>query len=269
VKAGALVREARYRAGLTQQQLAQKSGVKQPALSRIERDHGSPTLETLDQLLQVCGKELRLAERPGVDVDRTRIRARLRLTPGQRARSAQNALNMARRRRPPGTARGSLFEPFRALHMLEHHEVRFVLISGFAEALRGAPMIISGLDLCYGPDPENLRHLAGALESLGATLRGAPANAPFVLDPEVLDAGNHFALQTDAGPMDCHQTPAGTEGFDHLDRSATDVDLDGQDVRVASLGDLIRMRQALGRYQDLLAVEWLSALRDEVELTPG
>jgi hypothetical protein len=41
-------------------------------------------------------------------------------------------------------------------------------------------------------------------------------------------------------------TPAGTDGF-------------------ADLDDLIRMKRAPGRSQDRIAVEWLSALRDEIE----
>jgi hypothetical protein len=57
-------------------------------VSRIERDHGSPRLDTLDRLLRHCGKILQLAERPGLGVDRTLIRERLRLSPGARARLA-------------------------------------------------------------------------------------------------------------------------------------------------------------------------------------
>ena len=59
-------------------------------------------------------------------------------------------------------------------------------------------------------------------------------------------------------------TPAGTDGFADLDASATEEDLDGLTVRVASIDDLIRMKLAAGRPQDLIAVEWLSALRDEL-----
>ena len=268
MRAGALLRQARSSARLTQEQLAEKTRIQQSALSRIERDDVSPTLATLDLLLRACGKELRLTDRPGLDVDRTPIRALLQMTPGQRARAAQNELNRARRRRPPPGGRGPLFEPLSALHLLEVHEVRFLLMGAFAETLRGSPTTIGGLDLCYAADPANLDRLSGALESLGATLRGASANTPFVLEPEILGAGNHFALQTHAGPVDCHQIPAGTEGFDDLDKHATELDMDGEDVRVASLDDLIRMRLALGSYPDLVAVEWLSALRDELEFSP-
>jgi transcriptional regulator with XRE-family HTH domain len=86
MRAGAILREARRRAGLTQRELARKTGMPQPAVSRIERDHVSPRFETLDVLLRGCGLALDLVERPGVGVDRTMIRARLELSPIERAR---------------------------------------------------------------------------------------------------------------------------------------------------------------------------------------
>jgi hypothetical protein len=39
----------------------------------------------------------------------------------------------------------------------------------------------------------------------------------------------------------------------------------GISVRVAALDDLIRMKRAAGGPQDRIAVEWLSALRDEFD----
>ncbi|HEY7536460.1 MAG TPA: helix-turn-helix transcriptional regulator [Gaiellaceae bacterium] len=86
MNAGTMLREARVAAGLTQRELARRAGVPQPAVSRIERDHGSPRVETLDRLLRACGKALELTDRPGVRVDRTLIRERLAMTPGARAR---------------------------------------------------------------------------------------------------------------------------------------------------------------------------------------
>ena len=81
-----------------------------------------------------------------------------------------------------------------------------------------------------------------------------------------MPAGLSWAFTTDSGPLelDCLGTPAGTDGLADLDGSATDVDLDGLVVRVSSLDDLIRMKRAAGRPQDRIAVEWLSALRDEL-----
>lgn len=105
MRAGTILREARTRAGLTQRELAARVGVPQPAVSRIERDHVSPRLETLDVLLRGCGLALDLVERPGLGVDRTLIRERLRLSPIQRARLTAQEWNRTRelRRRPGGS----------------------------------------------------------------------------------------------------------------------------------------------------------------------
>jgi hypothetical protein len=157
------------------------------------------------------------------------------------------------------------FDPFAVLRTLVDHGVRFVLIGGFAAAIRGSPIITGDVDICYARDDENLERLAAALVELGATLRGAPSNVPFPLDAKALKAGDHFTFATAGGPLDCLGIPAGTDGFADLDSSATDEDLDGLVVRVASVDDLIRMKRAAGRPQDLIAVEWLAALRDELD----
>ena len=157
------------------------------------------------------------------------------------------------------------FDPIAGLRALVEHGVRFVLIGGYAAALRGSPMMTGDVDICPARDRSNFERLAEALLSLHARLRGAAPDVPFLLDSRTLEAGDHFTFATDAGPLDCLGTPAGTDGFVDLDASATDEDLDGLVVRVTSLDDLIRMKRAAGRPQDRIAVEWLSALRDELD----
>jgi hypothetical protein len=157
------------------------------------------------------------------------------------------------------------FDPLAVLRTLVEHDVRFVLIGGFAAAIRGSPVITGDVDVCYARDDENLQRLAAALAELGATLRGAPSDVPFRPDAQTLKAGDHFTFATASGPLDCLGTPAGTDGFADLDASATAENLDGLVVRVASVDDLIRMKRAAGRPQDLIAVEWLAALRDELD----
>jgi hypothetical protein len=157
------------------------------------------------------------------------------------------------------------FDPLAGLRVLIDHGVRFVLIGGFAGALRGSPIVTGDVDICYARDRRNLDRLADALGDLHARLRGAPVGVPFRLEGSALAAGDHFTFATDAGAIDCLGTPAGTDGFADLDTAASDEDLDGLVVRVASLDDLIRMKRAAGRPQDRIAVEWLSALRDELD----
>ncbi len=88
VDARSIVLEARLGAGLSQRELARRSGVPQAAISRIERDLVSPRTETLDRLLRACGKDVGLIVRPGTGLDRTLIREKLRLTTAERARLA-------------------------------------------------------------------------------------------------------------------------------------------------------------------------------------
>jgi hypothetical protein len=155
------------------------------------------------------------------------------------------------------------FDPLLALRTLVDHGVRFVLIGGYAGALRGSPVITGDVDVCHARDDENLERLAGALGSLDARLRGAPPDVPFRLDARTLRAGDHFTFATSAGPVDVLGTPAGTKGFADLDGDATDEVIDGVTIRVASIEDLIRMKRAAGRAKDRIALEWLSAVRDE------
>ncbi|HEX9235533.1 MAG TPA: hypothetical protein VF972_04575, partial [Actinomycetota bacterium] len=157
------------------------------------------------------------------------------------------------------------FDPLRALRVLLHQGVRFVLIGGYAASLRGSPVITGDLDICYARREADLEKLAAALRQLRATLRGAPRDLPFQLDAKTLAAGDHFTFSTTAGPLDCLGTPAGTRGFDDLDERATDEDLEGLTVRVASIEDLMRMKRGLQRPKDRIALEWLAALREELD----
>lgn len=158
------------------------------------------------------------------------------------------------------------FQPLRVLASLVDHDVRFVVIGGLAGAFRGSPLLTYDLDICYArDDDENLEHLAETLRELGATLRGVDEEVPFQLDAKSLRNGDSFAFSTRFGAFDCLGTPSGTSGFEDLDAGATTEAIEGKDVRVASIDDLIRMKRAAGRDKDKLALEWLRALRDEIE----
>ena len=157
------------------------------------------------------------------------------------------------------------FDPIRVLGLLVEGGVRFVLIGGLAASVRGSPVVTGDLDICYAREQENLERLASVLRSLDARLRGVPEDVPFILDARSLRAGDRFTFTTSAGPLDCLGTPSGTRGFADLDAAATDETIDGLVIRVASIEDLIRMKRAAGRPKDLIALEWLAAVRDETE----
>lgn len=157
------------------------------------------------------------------------------------------------------------FDPLRALDVLHRHGVQFVVIGAFAGRLLGSPSLTRDLDICYARDRANLEALVAALGELHAELRGVTEPVPFKLDPQTLSKGDSFTFVTDAGDLDILGTPAGTEGFKELARTAEVVDLGGIAVRIASVDSLIRMKRAAGRPKDLIEVEVLAALREELD----
>jgi hypothetical protein len=162
-----------------------------------------------------------------------------------------------------------LFDPIPIFQILARHHVRFVLIGGFAGRLWGSNTITNDLDICYARDRPNLEALAAALRELGATLRGAPKDVPFLLDAQTLERGDHFTFETRFGDLDCLGIPAGSKGFQELVDGSAGMVVDSVSVLVASLHDLIRLKRAAGRPKDLVEVEILAALREEIERDRG
>ena len=95
-----MLRYARARAGLSQRALAEKSGLAQPAIARIERGKASPRLDSLERLLKACGFRLEVYAAAGDGIDRTAMRELLHLTPAERlelaAREGRNLDELSR-----------------------------------------------------------------------------------------------------------------------------------------------------------------------------
>jgi transcriptional regulator with XRE-family HTH domain len=82
-----LLKNARRQAGLTQAELAQRLGVSQAAVAKLERPGANPAIATLDDALRATGHRLMLDAprwRPGVD--ESLIRQQLAISPAERIR---------------------------------------------------------------------------------------------------------------------------------------------------------------------------------------
>lgn len=55
-----ICREARRAAGLTQRELAERTGISPSSIARVERGRMEPTLDLLERLVEGCGQELRI-----------------------------------------------------------------------------------------------------------------------------------------------------------------------------------------------------------------
>src|SRR5258708_38405118 len=106
------------------------------------------------------------------------------------------------------------YDPFAALRMLQRHGVRFIVIGGVAGRLWGSPTMTNDIDICYARDRANLERLAAALRDLGARVRDADDDAPFLLDAATLAGGQNFTFTSVAGSLDILGLPAGVPGFE-------------------------------------------------------
>lgn len=66
---GQVLRGIRNEKDLTQEELAEKSGVVQDKISKLENNNHNPTLDTAFRLLGALNYEVVLRERPGSDGD--------------------------------------------------------------------------------------------------------------------------------------------------------------------------------------------------------
>ncbi|MGN6215612.1 MAG: helix-turn-helix domain-containing protein [Solirubrobacterales bacterium] len=97
---GQLLREARIRHGVSQVRLAKRAGTTQSAISRIEKDRVSPTVQTLIELLHLLGEDLILStEKWETGIDVTLNEGNLELTPEQRVRRGLEFADFVRRNR--------------------------------------------------------------------------------------------------------------------------------------------------------------------------
>ena len=103
MSAGSIIREARKRRGLSQERLALRAGTRQSAISRLERDEISPSVETLELLLNAMGETLELDTRQmDRDYDPLHRRAMEQREPAERLALAVSWNRMAGRLRRAG-----------------------------------------------------------------------------------------------------------------------------------------------------------------------
>jgi Nucleotidyl transferase AbiEii toxin, Type IV TA system len=147
------------------------------------------------------------------------------------------------------------------LRRLTEAEVDFVIVGGVAVVLQASPRFTKDLDICYAPARENLERLGVVLADLGAKLRGVEEDLPFEPDLRTLTQTQILTLSTGDGDIDLLAEPAGSPGYEALRRRADRMDLDGLAVAVACVEDLIAMKRAVGRPQDLVDLEALELAR--------
>ncbi|HEX7335019.1 MAG TPA: hypothetical protein VF290_26190 [Pyrinomonadaceae bacterium] len=135
-------------------------------------------------------------------------------------------------------------------------------MGGIAAAVHGSSLLTNDVDVCYARDPENLKRLAGALQSVHARLRNAPQGLPFILDAETLKRGLNFTFTTDVGDLDLLGEVRGVGHYEEVLAGSITVELFGYHFAVIDIGKLVIAKRAAGRPKDLIALPELEAIQE-------
>lgn len=155
--------------------------------------------------------------------------------------------------------------PLDLLAMLVAHGVEFVVIGGFSLAAHGYVRGTKDVDVVPDPSPANLARLLSALTDLEAeplAVGDFEKDEVLELTAENLQLGGNWLLRTRFGRLDVMQYVAGVRSYDALREGA--VALPGLDPSppFAGYADLITMKRATGRDQDLRDLAELERRRE-------
>jgi hypothetical protein len=158
------------------------------------------------------------------------------------------------------------------LGVLVGHDVKFVIVGGFAVVAHGFVRATKDVDICPDPAGPNLERLAAALVDLEAVPIGlddfAPEEFPLRPDREGFGFGGNWTLRTKYGRLDVLQhikgLGGGEGGWKVLSRHAIRRNFLGYDCLFSGYEDLISMKRGAGRPQDELDIKSLKAARGEL-----
>jgi hypothetical protein len=150
------------------------------------------------------------------------------------------------------------------MQALVRERVDFVVVGGVAASLQGSARVTNDLDICYDTADENLKRLAALLKTLNATLRGADADLPFVIDTRTFRDCPLLTLMTDEGFLDVMDHVSGVGAYAEARRAAEWVEWDGLGFYSLSLAGIIDAKKATGRRKDrehLIELEAIAAIK--------
>jgi hypothetical protein len=149
------------------------------------------------------------------------------------------------------------------LGLMQQHQIRCVVIGGWAAILQGVARSTNDVDLVYARDADNVKRLVAALTSHQPYLRGAPPGLPFRWDERTIQSGLNFTLTTDLGDLDLLGEVAGGGTYEQLLPFTEELEAFGTTCRVVTLERLIQLKRAAGRPKDLETIAELQALLEE------
>ena len=136
------------------------------------------------------------------------------------------------------------------IESLNRHNVRYLLIGGYAVALHGHPRYTKDLDIWISMDNTNAANLLKALKDFGFSSLSLSVE-DFLKPDQIVQLGfppNRIDLMT---------SPKGID-FDTCYASREEIEIEGLKVKLIDLNNLKINKKATGRYEDLADLENLT-----------
>jgi len=139
------------------------------------------------------------------------------------------------------------------LQCLAAEGVKFLLVGAYAMAAHGYPRATMGIAIWVMPSRDNAAATLKALRRFGAALHGLSVD-------DLQRDDTIFQIGVAPRRIDIITGASGLQ-FEEAFTRAVKVDIDGLEVHIPSVDDLIRNKRASGRTKDLADAEALDALR--------
>ncbi len=136
---------------------------------------------------------------------------------------------------------------------LSARRAEFLLIGAFAMAAHGYLRATSDMDIWILPSPENADAVLKAVSDFGAPLES-------LTKEDLMEEGTVFQIGVSPRRIDVLTSASGLEFKRTYERSIP-VTVEGIEVRVPSIGDLITNKKATGWTRDLADAEVLESLQ--------
>lgn len=151
------------------------------------------------------------------------------------------------------------------LRRLQTEKVEFVLVGGFAAIAHGSVFVTEDVDVCVRFDLPTLQGIFRALAGTNPKQRMSPARHSLGDDPAYFVGNRNLYIVCDDGIIDFLGTVTGVGDYERISSRAVLLTVDGTDVRVMALDDLITSKLAMGRAKDHRVVRELELVRERAK----
>jgi hypothetical protein len=147
------------------------------------------------------------------------------------------------------------------LRALSEEKVRFLLVGAYALAAHGYPRATMDIDIWVMPSPQNADAVLCALRRFGAPLHN-------LTKEDLQKDGTIFQIGVAPRRIDIITTASGLQFEDAYGQSLL-LNIEGIELHIPSIDDLIRNKKAVGRTKDLADVEALESLKNFEQIAPA